>query len=639
MPSKKIEKVDKTKKIVILFSFIFLFLCILFFSVFRTITEKRHIPSLKGEKSELSVRGDIISSDNFKIASSKKVYKAMIDTRYLDPLKEELFLNLFSIYSGIDYNTLKEKLAEGKKDPGSLVLSYSIDSRSAKNLKELAFKLIQLDVFTSKQINGVKILRGLTVSESGEKRTFSYNDTLTPVVGYISKFESEAGKTKVNGIKGLEKYYNKVLNQSKDGILQGDRDVLSYISFDKNSIIRKRVDGATLNLNIPLKLQKNNELTLDMYKKKLSADEIIVSIMENKTGKIITMASSNRFNPEKIAKEDIPNLNVNAIEYQYEPGSVIKPISISLALDKNLVKRNENFYAFNDGVKGSKGTFPKGAYKLGRFTIKDDHEFSKHNLSIDDIVMYSSNIGTLQIAQRLSGPEFFEGMKRFGFTRKSGIDLPYEKKGVMPKIWQFSAGDKDKKDNVFKATVSFGQGMTSTFIQLIKAYSTFNNDGYMITPRIVSHLTYDNNQYKANDSKPERIISKQTADEMKKLLVRTVEEGTGRSARIEGLEIGGKTGTAQIARGGKYLKEYISSFIGFVNDEHNNSYTIGVTVFNPISTGVNWYYHYAASSAVPVFKEVIQNLVKLNYLIPKENIIFDKNIKDDIMPPDENLKD
>ncbi len=625
MSSKKIEKVDKTKKIVILFSFIFLCLSILFFSIFRTITEKRHLPSLKGEKTELSVRGDIISSDNFKIASSKKVYKAMIDTRHLDPLKEELFVNMFSIYSGLDIKTIKDKLAEGKKEPGSLVLTYNIDSRSAKNLKELAFKLIQLDVFTSRQVNGAKILRGLTISESGEKRTFSYNDTLTPVVGYISKFESESGKTKVNGIKGLERNYNKVLNQSKDGILQGDRDVLSYISFDKNSIIRKRVDGATLNLNIPLKLQKNNEITLDMYKKKLSADEIIVSIMESKTGKILTMASSNRFNPEKIGKEDIGSLNVNAIEYQFEPGSVMKPISISIAMDKNLVKKNESFYAYNEGgARNGKGEFPKGAYKIGRFTIKDDHQFGKHTLSLDDIVMYSSNIGTLQIAQRLTGPEFYEGMRKYGFTRKTGIDLPYEKKGVMPKIWQFSAGDKDKRDNVFKATVSFGQGMTSTFIQVLKAYSTFNNGGYMVTPRIVSHLTHDNNKYKPYDDKPEQIISKQTADEIKRLLVRTVNEGTGKAAKIQGLEIGGKTGTAQIARGGKYLKQYISSFFGFVNDEHNNSYTIGVTVINPISTGKNWYYYYASWSAVPVFKEMVQNLVKLNYLVPKEDIIIEK---------------
>ena len=622
MPSKNIEKIDKTKKIVILFSLIFLCLTILMISVFRTITENRHLPSLKGEKSELAVRGDIVSSDNFKIASSKKLYKASIDTRYLDPAKKELFLNLFSIYSNTDYKELENRLIEGEKNPGNLILSYGINSRSAKNLKELAFKLIQLDVFKSRQVNGNKILRGLTISESGEKRTFSYEDTLTPVVGYISKFESEAGKTKVNGIKGLERNYNKVLNQTKDGVLQGDRDVLSYISFDKNSVIRKRIDGATLNLNIPLKLQKNIEMTLDSYKQKLTADEIIVAVMESRTGKVITMASSNRFNPEQIKKEDIPSLNVNAIEYQFEPGSVIKPLSISLAIDKNLVKKNESFPAYNSGGgRNSAGEYPKGAYKIGRFTIKDDHQFTKNYLSLDDIVMFSSNIGTLQIAQRLTGPEFFEGMKRFGFTRKTGIDLPYEKKGVMPKIWQFSAGDKDKKDNVFKATVSFGQGMTSTFIQLLKAYTVFNNDGNMITPHIVSHLTYDNTKYKPYDDKPEKIVSKQTADLMKKLLVRTVEEGTGRAARIEGLEIGGKTGTAQIARGGKYLKKYISSFIGFVNDDAGNSYTIGVTVMNPNSTGKYWYYYYASWSAVPVFKEIVQNLVKLNYLTPKEGII------------------
>ena len=622
MPSKNIEKIDKTKKIVILFSLIFLCLTILMISVFRTITENRHLPSLTGEKSELAVRGDIVSSDNFKIASSKKLYKASIDTRYLDPAKRELFLNLFSIYSNTDYKELENRLIEGEKNPGNLILSYGINSRSAKNLKELAFKLIQLDVFKSRLVNGNKILRGLTISESGEKRTFSYEDTLTPVVGYISKFESEAGKTKVNGIKGLERNYNKVLNQTKDGVLQGDRDVLSYISFDKNSVIRKRIDGATLNLNIPLKLQKNIEMTLDSYKQKLTADEIIVAVMESRTGKVITMASSNRFNPEQIKKEDIPSLNVNAIEYQFEPGSVIKPLSISLAIDKNLVKKNESFPAYNSGgSRNSAGEYPKGAYKIGRFTIKDDHQFGKNYLSLDDIVMFSSNIGTLQIAQRLTGPEFFEGMKRFGFTRKTGIDLPYEKKGVMPKIWQFSAGDKDKKDNVFKATVSFGQGMTSTFIQLLKAYTAFNNDGNMITPHIVSHLTYDNTKYKPYDDKPEKVISKETADLMKKLLVKTVEEGTGRAARIEGLEIGGKTGTAQIARGGKYLKKYISSFIGFVNDDKGNSYTIGVTVMNPNSTGKHWYYYYASWSAVPVFKEIVQNLVKLNYLSPKEGII------------------
>lgn len=623
MSSKKIEKVNKTKKIVILFLLIFFFLLILVISAFRTVAEKRNMPKLKITKSELAVRGDIISADNFKLASSKKLYKASIDTRYLDEKKEELFLNLFSIYSSIPYKKLKTKLNKARKKPGNLVLSYNIDSRNAKNLKELAFKLRKLDVFIPRKVNGTKILRGLVLSESGEKRTFSYEDMLTPVLGYISKYETKKAKTKVKGIKGLEKSYDRVLSESKNGLLQGDRDVLSYISFDKNSIIRKRIDGATLNLNIPLKLQKNNEIVLDKFKKKLFADEIIVTIMESHTGKIITMASSNRFNPQRIKQKDIPSLNVKAVEYPFEPGSIMKPLSISLVMDKNRIKRNEIFYAFNKGKANKKGKFPRGKYKLGKYTIGDDHKFKKKYISLNDIVIYSSNIGTLQIAQRLSGAEFFEGMKRFGFTRKTGIDLPYEKKGKMPKVWQFSANDKKKEDNVFKATVSYGQGITTTSIQNLKAYSVFNNDGYMVTPKIVDYLIHNDKRYEPYDEKKEKIISKKTALKMKKMLINTVEEGTGKAAKIDGLIIGGKTGTAQIARKGKYLKKYISSFFGFANDTDGNSYTIGVTVFNPTTKGKYWYYYYASSSAVPIFKAIVENLVKLDYLKLNKDIISD----------------
>ena len=621
MPSITEEKDNKVKKIVILFLFILFLLSILLFSVFDTMKNFRRLPSLETSKKELSVRGDIISSDNFKITTSKKIYKASIDTRHLDENKKELFIKLFSIYSNIPVKKISKKIEESLESPGNLVLSYNIDSKTAKNLKELGFKLRKLNVFKSRKVQGGKILRGLSINESGEKRIYSYEDTLTPVAGYITKFESKNGKTKVKGIKGLEKKFDELLNNSKDGILSGKRDVLSYIAFNKESVIKQRVDGANLVLNIPLKLQKNNEMILDIYKEKLSADEVIVSIMESNTGKIISLASSNRFNPEKIYQKDIPSLNVNAVEYQFEPGSIVKPMSIALVLDKNRIKKDELLFAYNTkGKANKKGQWPRGRYKLGRWSIKDDHRFKKHYLTLDDIVIYSSNIGTLQYAQRLSGPEFFEGMKRFGFTRNTGIDLPYEKKGVMPKIWQFSANDKKNEDNVFKATVSYGQGMTATFMQLIKAYSVFNNKGIAVTPKIVSHIEVDGDKYKEDLLKDERIISEKTAEEMKRLLIKTVAVGTGKAAKIEGLEIGGKTGTAQIARGGKYLKKYISSFFGFVNDGEK-SYTIGVTVINPISTGKYWYYHYASWSAVPVFKEVINNLVKLNYLTPKKDII------------------
>jgi len=604
----------RVKKFFYLALLIIIFILVLINSIFTTIKSNRKLPRINITKNELAVRGDIYSSDNFKITTSKKLYKASIDTRYLDLNKKELFVKLFSIYSNISSEKILKKIDKSLLKPATIVLSYNIDSKTAKNLKALSYTLKNLQVFIPRRINGSKRLTALDVLESGEKRIYSYEDVLTPTVGYIRKYESDKGTTKVKGIKGLEKKFDNLLNNSEDGMLRGKRDVNSYISFDKNSILKQRVDGSNIYLNIPLRLQKNIEMVLDIYKKELKADEIIVSIMESKTGKVLSLASSNRFNPERILQEDIPSLNVKAVEYPFEPGSIIKPISIALVLDKNRIKANELFSAHNlKGNANSKGLYPKGRYKIGRHYIHDDHRFKKHYLSIDDIVIFSSNIGTLLLAQRLSGKEMLEGMHNFGFTKRTGIELPYERVGILPSLKKFSAGERNNSDNVFKATVAYGQGMTSTFMQVLKAYTVFNNEGYVTTPKLVSHIQNNTTKYLTNKNDIKRVISKNTAKEIKRLLIKTVDKGTGRSAKIEGLEIGGKTGTAQIARRGKYQKKYISSFFGFANDA-KNSYTIGVTVFNPNSKGKKRYQYYASKSAVPVFKEVTNILLKLGYL-------------------------
>src|SRR5690606_13382220 len=148
-------------------------------------------------------------------------------------------------------------------------------------------------------------------------------------------------------IKGLENFYNENLNDLNNGILQGYRDISGYLYFDKNSTTTHAIDGYSLKLNIPLKLQKNNEATLDKHKIRTQSDEIMLANVENRSGKILSMASSNRYIPDNIKPNEIPNLNVNAVEYQFEPGSVIKPLSISLALDKNRVKKNESFPSSN----------------------------------------------------------------------------------------------------------------------------------------------------------------------------------------------------------------------------------------------------------------------------------------------------
>ena len=110
------------------------------------------------------------------------------------------------------------------------------------------------------------------------------------------------------------------------------------------------------------------------------------------------------------------------------------------------------------------------------------------------------------------------------------------------------------------------------------------------------------------------LIKKQTANIMKNFLIKTVQEGTGIKTKIDGLEIGGKTGTANMVKNGKYQQKYMSSFFGFANDTNGHKYSIGVTVNNPINKGKHWYY-YASNSAVPIFKELVMTLVKLNYLV------------------------
>ncbi|MEA3314968.1 MAG: penicillin-binding protein 2 [Campylobacterota bacterium] len=563
-------------------------------------TVQRKVPSLIRVNQNLAVRGNIYSSDNFKIARSIKIFQASINTKSLDPKKKELFIKLFSIYSHIPENKIRKRI-NNQKRKGYLVLSHRIDQRSAKDIKELAVKLRSLSVF--KRDDTRNILYGLDIHEIGEQRQYPYKDALTPVIGFM-RTNNNSGKQRVNGIKGLEKEFNEELNDMTNGILKGERDIRNYIIFNKNSEIIQREDGKDIHLTIPLRLQKNIELMLDRYKKKLGAYEIIASVMDSRTGKVLSLASSNRYDPTRLKPTDIQHTNVNAIEYNFEPGSVIKPISLALAIEKNKIDDNELLFAYNKGKKNSKGEYRKGKIKVGRWRIGDDHNFKKNYINLEDIFIYSSNIGTATIANRLSAEEFYYGFKDFGLSIPTGIDLPYEKRGLIHKIYQYRAGEDKGTLNIFKTTDSYGQGMTSTFIQVLKAYSTFNNNGKIVTPYIVK---------KNNLKPPKQIISQRTANKIKKLLIKTVQQGTGTKAKIEGLEVGGKTGTANIVEKGRYQRKYMSSFFGFVNDKQNR-YTIGITVNDPISRGKYWYYYYASHSAVPVFKEVTKILLKLNYL-------------------------
>ena len=251
-------------------------------------------------------------------------------------------------------------------------------------------------------------------------------------------------------------------------------------------------------------------------KKEFQADEILAGIIESKSGKVLTLASSNRYSPSGIKQQDISVLTPNFTEYLYEPGSVIKPLTLAIAMQLGKVKPESEFDLYG------------GKFKIGKYTITDDHKFEK--LSAADIIAYSSNIGITQIVWLLKGKEFHDGLKSFGLSKPTGIDLPRDLTGSIKSPTTLN----HKLDS---SNTSYGYGLMVSFMQLLKAYTAFNNEGVIPAPRIAAYLedVFGKHYTLPCDKYTLHPLSADVANSMKKILIKTVEEGTGKKAIYPGL--------------------------------------------------------------------------------------------------------
>ncbi len=600
-------------KIPVLFLLFVLAMGIFLFSILKTITSERRIPSHNKTIHDRSFRGAIISADNYTLSSSNKTYQAVIRGASIKPEMKETFVRLFSIYANIpEEEILKKFKRKGKPIQSNIILSKTIGSSTAMQLKSLAIKLRRLGVFRSiKTRSGIDVLFGLDIIENGETRRFPLKDVMSPILGYVSK-ESDGRYTRPKGQKGLERNYNEHITSKKDGYFKGKRDVLGAVIHDKNSINSGRVDGLNLHLNIPLALQRRVELMIDAMKQKIDADEILVGVMESGTGKVLALASTERYDPTHILQEDVLKLSPKFAEYPHEAGSVLKPLVIAIALDQKKITPNTSFQT---GYKNFDIT--------GGQTINDDHFHS--SLKAADIIVYSSNIGTSKISWTLTGKEFRDGLLKFGVAKKSGIDLSRDLPGSLKP-------QHILEHKMHRANSSFGYGMLLTFAQLFKAYSAFNNDGIAVTPRIVNYLADGKGkQYKLKPRVGDiKAVGKKAANQIHDILLEVVKRGTGRATRYPGLAVGGKTGTAHIAKNGSYVSEYHSSFYGFANDKHGNKYTIGVLVIR----AKKWKKYYASQSAVPTFKNILKILVAQKHLKPDPKEMVQEKIDETLYVAD-----
>jgi cell division protein FtsI (penicillin-binding protein 3) len=542
----------------------------------------RDLPNFKASETRTALRGVILSQDNYTLAATKRLYEIRVDTRNLDPDKKNLFVKLYSIYSGDSEQNIKSLI---EKKSGSVTLSYRIDSKQAEHLRSLAKTLFKLGVFKSYQNpqNGKVIFNGMDVVESGEMRIYPYKDAMEPLIGYTNKI-NVGSIIKREGVKGIERYYNDRLSSIQDAYLVGSRDISNAIILNRNIQAKEGIDGQDIQISIPLKFQKIIENTLDRHKEKLDAKEVIAVVMRSDTGDILSLATSNRYDRNNV--KHISLMNINAVEYAYEPGSVMKPIIYAILLRSKMVEPNDIVNVYN------------GRYRLGDFWITDEHKFDSSLVSAENVIVYSSNIGIAQLAQRLDTLSYHKGLTDFGITQKSQIDLAYENAGYIGNL----------NGEVYKGTVGYGYGLHVNFIQLIKAFNVFNNNGYVVNPKIASFVIdkFGKKHEIGYDAKVS-VLPEDIAKTIQRTLVKAVNIGTGVRAQVEGVTVGGKTGTSEIKKNSEKVG-YNSSFIGFANDNEGAKYTIGVLVIEPLRN------YFGSQSAAPIFKDIVLSMIEEGYL-------------------------
>jgi cell division protein FtsI (penicillin-binding protein 3) len=337
---------------------------------------------------------------------------------------------------------------------------------------------------------------------------------------------------------------------------------------------------------------------------KYRADSGMALVMEPYTGEIYAMANFPQFNPNKYQSYKKEKRRNRIITHSYEPGSIFKPITAAAALDSGKVESTDAlFFCENGKFKIKSKTYREAA----------NHKFDW--LSLQNIIAKSSNIGSIKIAQEMGPENFYNYIRKFGFGKKTGIDLPGESAGLLTQRSSWSG--------LSLPSISFGHEIGVTPIQMATAWSVIANGGNLVLPQ-VTKLILNNGQVEKSFSPKiiRRVISEKTSRQMIEVLKNAVKNGTGASAAVPGFETAGKTGTAQIFDGdsGSYFKnKYLASFVGFVPADAPKIVVL-VMIENPRKS------HYGATVAGPVFREISKEVLRyLNEPAKGERVFFLKN--------------
>ena len=384
------------------------------------------------------------------------------------------------------------------------------------------------------------------------------------------------------GLEGLERRYDATV-LGKTGYLMAERDALGR-NVAQSAVVQEAAPGKSLHLTLDKNIQYFAEKELAKAVEGSKAKSGMALVMDPWTGKILAMANYPTFNPNSFRQYPAFNLRNRCVADSFEPGSTFKVFLLAAAIEEKLVRPQDVFNCEN------------GRYSFGGRIIRDDHPHSR--ATVAEVLKYSSNIGSAKIGLKLGDDRLYRYLKAFGFGDKSGVDLPGEASGGLRPVSRWYGTDI--------ATISFGQGVSSTAVQLVAAASAVANGGTLMKPYLVERIT-DNTGQELQRFEPQtvrRVISTQTAATIAQMMVGVTQKGgTGTNAAIEGFQVAGKTGTAQkvdpVSKGYSATKR-TASFLGFVPAD-KPQLTILVVVDEPQTSP------YGGVVAAPAFREIAFN--------------------------------
>lgn len=412
-----------------------------------------------------------------------------------------------------------------------------------------------------------------------------------------------------NGLSGIESAFEKEM-KGHFGRIRIQRDARGRSVHPEATVVTRSEPGADVRLTVDEVIQYIVEKELRIQLKRTGARRAIGVMVEPRTGRVLSMATVPGFNPNVYGRYGSALWRQAAVQDIYEPGSTFKIVTAAAYIDSggDLGKR---YFAEN-------GKYPIG---VGRFTLHDYKKFGW--LTAEEVVMNSSNIGIYKMAKDVGAVRIHAMVRRFGFGKKTGIDLPGEAGGIFRPVKRWSGTSL--------ASVSIGQEVGVTPLQMVMAVAAVANGGVMPVPRIVGALEREGHILpRSGPSAPRRVISARTANRLGALLRKVVSSGTGAAAEVPGYGAAGKTGTAQVARPGVkgYSKDqFITSFAGFV--PYKNPRIALIVIFDGGQLkGAAW----GGTIAAPVWKRIAWQTMR--YLrVPPEGARM-MVLRDGVFPPE-----